>query len=159
MYKLTLQLELTKECTPEVAQKIADVLVGVSKGLENAGRSFEFTHKTDGNNFQAELTSESHTASDALIHIDKHVRQVLGKDLKMSIKEFTILHYELEAPLEQMPTKEIHVPLTSAATFENNKVKLVYERIPFNWIQQHYIERTLKLITDKIRMQAYEFCL
>lgn len=149
MYKATVEMTLTQPVTLGMERKATEI----AGRLQSSGALKHHTHSKE--QLHLEIEGEA-TATDFLVQFEKQLRQEIGKEFKTGIKETIIKKYTVTEELETMPCKGITVPFVREIAFCGNAVQLIYENAPFAWVKEHYVEKTFKLIKDKIRMQAYE---
>jgi seryl-tRNA synthetase len=151
MYKARIQVVFTRELGSEARVVVHALAERIGKGTVT-GEEFMLDR------LNATVTGPE-TATDYLVQLDKRLRAELGRGFKTGVKEFHIVEYEVTENLDELPAKEFAaVPFAKEVFFDNDAktVTLRYERIPLEYVKEHYVERTLKLIKDKIRMANYE---
>ncbi len=155
MYEIKLEITLTKETNKDIQLKVSSLLSSLKDKFAKQNKPFEMKVKFNPHP-HLEIKSSDYAATDLLVQMDKQLRENLGKEVRCGIKEWKILRYYLEEDLEEFPKKIFTVPLVKNIHFREGKVHLTYEQIPFDWIKDHYIEKTLKLIQNKIKQFNYE---
>ncbi|MFA6462207.1 MAG: aminoacyl--tRNA ligase-related protein [Candidatus Woesearchaeota archaeon] len=155
MYELKLEIALTQEIDKDIQLKISSLLSSLKEKFTIQNKPFELKLKFN-QNVQLELHSKDYAATDLLVQLEKQLKEILGKGFKCGIKNWVIQKYYLVQDLEEDPKKPFTVPLVKNIHFRDHQVHLTYEQIPFDWIKEHYIEKTLKLIQNKIKQFNYE---
>lgn len=151
MFKIKFNLEVIKpsaEAETEIL-KIVDILKEKS---HSQGRILNC--KREKTIFK--IDSDGYSATDFLVQLDKQARDIIGKKFKTTIKPIEIIDYEIQTELEETPKKEFNIPFVESLKFEKNKVRLTYKTISFDQIKEQYVEKTIKLIKDRIKQQGYE---
>ena len=156
MYIIKFKVIITKPLTKPIENKVIDTLKGLQEKFSKQQKVFEFKATAGKEEITFDLKSEDYVATDLLVQFDKKSREDLGKEFKCGIKTFEVIQYEITQDLEEMPKKEFTVPLAMKVAFKGKKVILSYEKMPFDWVKEHYVEKTLKLIKDRIKQFNYE---
>jgi hypothetical protein len=153
---------LSSRCVPlgelnkDIELTISKIIDDLKLRIQSHGHSLDIKTSVNGGHILVCASGDGYVATDLLVLFDKHVREALGKAYRTSIKNIEILSYEIEAELEEAPKKKLTVPFAKAVDFDGKILKLKYENIPFSNIKDQYVERTIKLIREKITMQNYE---
>ena len=157
MYKIEFNLVFNKTITKELLKKISEISDSLKDKVEKSGSTFKYELKENGtDSILFKVDSNALTVTDFAVQFEKKIKEEIGKQFKLGIKEFNILNYEITEELEETPKKEFIVPLAKKISFYGKKVTIIYNNIPFDWIKNHYIEKTLKLIKDKIKILNYD---
>ena len=102
------------------------------------------------------LSSPEKTLTDYLLQLHKKLETFLGKNYKIGIKKFEIFNYKIIFETEKPPRKKISIPFVDEIKIEKNKIELFYKKLDESFIRNNNIERTIKLINEKIKRQYYE---
>ncbi|MEK6845365.1 MAG: aminoacyl--tRNA ligase-related protein [Nanoarchaeota archaeon] len=156
MYKLKFQITLTKPLVGGMDKKVVEILAVLQEKFTKQNKKFEFKHKTGKDSLEFEINSEDYAATDLLVQFDKQVRETLGKEFKCGIKSWEIPTYEITQDLEEAPKKSFTIPLAKELKFKGKQAVLTYENFPFEWVKEHYVEKSLKLIKERIKQFNYE---
>lgn len=156
MYSTTFEIKFSKKLTKEIEDKAKAIINALKEKLEKQGTKLNYKIKTSNDEMILEADSNSLTATDFIVQIDKQLREIIGREFKMGLKEFKIAKYEIIDELEEVPKKTLTLPLVQKLTIKDKKIILLYENIQLDWIKNHYVEKTLKVAKDKIKMMNYE---
>lgn len=148
MFAATIRMVATHEIEKKAEKEILDAAAGIGKGRITQ-------HKTAKDTFTAECAGEG-TITDFLVQFEKRVRERLGKNFKVGIKETVIERYTVTEEFDSAPAKDVSLPLVRDLQIAGRKVTLTYEEMPFKWVKEHYVEKSLKLLKEKAWMQGYE---
>lgn len=157
MYTIKFEIVLTKQITKDIEKKLLEIINILQDKLKQQKKDFKYKKVIKNKQkIQINVSSKDLTATDSIVQLDKQIREVLGREFKVGIKDFKINSYTITDSFEETPKKKVSIPLVKKLEFKNKEVTLYYENIPFDWVKDHYIERSLKLIKDKIKMLNYE---
>lgn len=156
MFKIKFEIEPIKGLNDEIKEKILSVVDNLKDKFNSQNRKISYKVAVKKNTLVFDVDSDSYSATDFLVQLDKQVREALGKEFKTSIKEIKIDSYLVEAELEEAPKRKFTIPFVDQINFEENKVKLSYKNLSFSNIKDQYLEKSLKLIKDKIKNMNYE---
>lgn len=154
MYKIKFKAIPTKQ-EADIRKEIVGIIENLKEkfGGDNRGFNFEMDEK-DG--FVFDVVSDGYTATDLLVQFDKQVRVMLGKKFKITIKDIEILDYIIEGELEKLPKEKFELPFVEDIIFKDGKFTLKYVDFDFGNLKKQYVEKTIKLIREKIAMEDYE---
>lgn len=124
--------------------------------IQSHGHSLDVKITVYKGHIQVDAAGDGYVATDFVVLFDKQVRVSLGKQFRTSIKEIKVLNYEIETELEEAPKKKITVPFAKSVKFSGKVLRLTYDKISFSNIKDQYVEKTIKLIKEKITLQNYE---
>lgn len=155
MFDIKFKTTPIKKLGKEIEKKILEVVDNLKKKFESQKRELNYKAKTEKDSLIFEIKSNDYTATEFLAQFDKQVREALGREFKTTIKDIEIITYEIEAELEEEPKKEFTIPFIKKIEFKGKTLKLFYEDISFTNIKDQYIEKSIRLVKDKIKMQRY----
>jgi seryl-tRNA synthetase len=150
-FKITPIVKLNKE----IENKIIEVAENLKKKLQTQKREVDYKIKIEKGSITFEAKSDSYTATDFIVQLDKLIREALGKEFKTTINEIEIISYSIKVELEEETKVDFTIPFVKKLEFKGKIVKLIYDNISFSNIKDQYIEKSLKLIKDKIKQQSY----
>lgn len=157
MFKIKFKITPAKILNKEIENKVVEIIEGLRKKIKEQKKELEYKHTKEGNSiiFEAE-SKKDYLATNFIVQVDKQVREILGKELKTSIKEIEIINYEIETELEEPPKKNFSIPFVKKIGFNGKFLKLQYDSINFSQIKEQYLEKSIKLIKDRIKTMNYE---
>lgn len=156
MFKIKFKVTPIKGLNKDIEKKIVETANIISDKLSKQNRAVNLKINHSKEYLEFDATSENTTATDFIVQFDKQVREILGKEFKTTIKDIEINYYEIEAELEEATKKEFTIPFVKKIEFKDKLVKLIYENISFSNIKDQYVEKSIKLIKEKIKQQNYE---
>jgi seryl-tRNA synthetase len=156
MFDLNLKISPAKKLNKEIEKEILKIVEDLKEKYQKQKKEFYYKAKSEKDKILVEVKSSSYSATDFLAQLDKHIREVLGRNFKTTINEIEIISYEIEVELEEIPKKEITIPFVKKIEFKKNSLKLFYDKISFANIKDQYVEKSIKLIKEKIKMLNYE---
>jgi len=156
MYKITFNIKFSKKLTKEIDEKVKKIIAILEEKITKQKNKFNYTLKSAEEDMTIEASSDSLTATDFVVQLEKQIRENIGKEFKMGVKEFKIANYEITDELEESPKKAVTLPFVNNLKIEGKKIILVYKDMAIDWIKEHYVEKSLKLLKDKIKMMNYE---
>lgn len=148
MYEAKISITFTKPITKEHVQ----ILLELAGPLKEKG---EITgHDVEGSTFTATVGGER-TITDFIVPLEKQAREQFGKRFKIGVKEATLPEYTITENMDQTPAKEVRIPFVHDIRFDGKMVTLEYRNAPLKWVKDHYVEKSIKLIREKVWMHRY----
>jgi len=156
MFEIELKAKFAKKINKEIEAGVKKIIDGLKVKLSKFSPKFIYKTKITEQELILSIESDMLTATDFLVQFDKQVRETIGREFKTGIKEIIIEKYVISTELEEAPKKELKLPLVKKVQAKNKTLTLEYDNISLDWVKDHYIEKTIKLAKDKIRMANYE---
>jgi seryl-tRNA synthetase len=156
MFKIKFRVTPVKKFNKEIEKKILEIVDNLQEKFVRLKREFDYKFISEKTSFVFEITSKAYTATDLIVLFEKQVRFTLGKVFKIGLDDLKIINYEIQTELEEQTKVEISVPFVKKLRIKDNNLMLVYSDIPFSYIKDQYVEKTIKLVKDKIKMEKYE---
>jgi len=157
MFKLDADIQLTKPSYKDAEPVLVETIKQIADKMAASGSVFDYKVSASSSGIKLSMSSASMSScNNVLLPFEKQGAANLGKKLKVGIKEVKVLNYSVDFEVEAEPKKKISVPFIKELSFKNKKGTLAYENIPLQFIKDNFVERTIKLIKDKIRMANYE---
>jgi seryl-tRNA synthetase len=155
MFEIKFKITPTKNFNKEIENAIIQIIENLKKKFQAQNRELNYKTKVEKDALVFETKSDSYSATDFLAQLDKQIREELGKKFKTAIKEIEIISYVIEAELEEAPKTKFSIPFAEKLEFADKKVKIFYDNISFQNIKDQYVEKSIKLVKDKIKQQNY----
>ena len=106
MYKIEFNLVFNKTITKELLKKISEISDSLKDKVEKSGSTFKYELKENGtDSILFKVDSNALTVTDFAVQFEKKIKEEIGKQFKLGIKEFNILNYEITEELEETPKK------------------------------------------------------
>ncbi|MBN2567621.1 serine--tRNA ligase [Candidatus Woesearchaeota archaeon] len=156
MYTLELQIRLSKDADAAVMKAVEATAAELNSKLAIINQGFSHTAGHLGSTVTLTAESQAQTATDFLVQFEKRLRLALGKDLKVGVKETVITAYTVTNSIGKAPKKRHTVPFAQGVAIRGSEATLTYAGMPFDWVKEHYVERSFKLLEDKAKNEAYE---
>jgi len=156
MFHINFKINVGKEINKEIEKEILGLINELQGKFEKLKRNFSYKSKKEKKSLEINLDSKSYTATDFLVQFEKQVKQIIGKKFKTAIK-LEIVDYEIETELETKAKKQFKIPFVKNLELKDKTATLIYNKtLSFENIKDHYVEKSLKLIEEKIKNQSYE---
>jgi seryl-tRNA synthetase len=147
-YECKIEFELTKRL--EEKNLIIETFNSIKKD-KNVSYHFKF-EKTS---LSIELNSSERTATSFILQLYKKLKENLGKK-KIGIRSFRVRDYKIIFEIEKQPKEKITIPFVEKLNINGNKIELFYQDLDEAFIRNNNVERTIRLIQEKISRQYYE---
>ncbi|MHA1698487.1 MAG: aminoacyl--tRNA ligase-related protein [Promethearchaeota archaeon] len=152
-------------CSKDITEKKDDVLESLKKVenelLEKTKTYHDINYKSDvkilgEKTINISIQTCKISSHEIFYRIKKNLAAVLGKNLKIGIRDLFIDSLEITFDIERPPRKDIKVPFVSSLVMNEDKCSIKFSNIDRNFIMRNYIERTINLIKEKIDRTYYE---
>jgi len=111
-------------------------------------------HKVSEDGVFLRLISERYVRPhDAIFRIINHISPLLGKELKVGIRDIKVEDYQIEYELEGEPKTKVTLPFAEKIEIKNNIAHLTLKDIDREALENKYIDRLLKRLEEKIRQE------
>jgi len=149
--KLTLKFEFNKPFPAKGKKQVKDFIEKLSKKFKGLK-----TKETIGkNSLTINVETTQGYPTHFIVQLDRKIKSFIGKEFKVGTKDYVVSDYKIEAKIEGVP-KEMKIPFVDKLEVNKSKVKILYKKLNRNFIEEHRVERTFKLIEDKIKKLNYE---
>lgn len=149
--KFELSKEVVKECLEEIKVIVEDLKPKLSEP-----EAFDYKLSSSSNSLSLKVSCKENSATDFILQFEKKLKELLGKKYKMGIKEIFVLNYKLEIELEKEPKEGFKIPFASELKIYGKKASLFYKALDWDFVKNYNIERSVKLVDEKIAKQYYE---
>jgi len=139
-----------------IEKEILDTIEIMKNKSTEKNIKLEYKIRTEKDGIYVEINSDAYCATDFLTQLDKLIRDNLGKKFRITINDIKIIEYKIETEITESPKKELTVPFVKKLEFQKDRLKLYYDKLNFANIKDQYVEKTIKLIKEKIKMQNYD---
>ncbi len=156
MFEAKITVNIIKGLNKDIEKRIIDILNELKAKYKTQNYEINYEKISDKENLILKIKSNFNTITDLLTQFEKKVKEILGKEFKNGINEIIIDSYKIEVELEENPKKAITIPIAKEIKIQNKKLFLTYDKITFTQIKDQYVEKSIRLIKDKIKMQNYE---
>lgn len=161
---LKAKFELSKSLPGEARTELKKFFDDANKGLllKGAKDKKEGSRVTDiqfkGKNLILNISSGGQVrAHSAISRLRKQLAEFLGRKFKVGTRSVTAEDYKIEFELENKPkSNKINIPFASKINISGNKCKFEIKKIDEDFLQNGCIERMIKLVEEKIKLQYYE---
>ena len=158
MVEMNVEVELTKPVT-NLEAVFSSCVKSLKEKYEKQGTDIEYVVKVAKGGASLAVKIKSNklvTATDAIVQLEKQLAAALGKEFKVGIKNIKVIDYEVVFDLEEAPKKAITIPFVAKVGIKGKQATLRYENFNYQWVKDNYVERTIKLVKDKITQMNYE---
>lgn len=101
------------------------------------------------------ISSRYARAHDVVFRIINKISPLLGRELKLGIRDVKVISYEIEYELEKEPenSKNIALPFVEKLEIKDGKAYLKLRDIDREALENKYVDRLLKRLDEKIKLQ------
>lgn len=157
MFKLETEIVLTKPVVKDAEPVLFEAMKEIKAKLASQGNEFDYSFSAKKDLIALSVSSKNMAScNNVILPFEKQAAAALGKKLKVGIKEVVVKSYEVDFVLEAAPKKDVTVPFASSVSFKGTSGVLRYADISFQFIKNNNVDRTVKLLKDKIKMANYE---
>ncbi len=131
------------------------------KGLDEGekGATVEDVSIT-GNTIRITIVSVSSyiRADDALLRIKNWLKDILGRDYKIGIRDIFVDDYKIELTLDKKPIEKFEFPFLKSWSYENNTAKLELDVgvLEEEALRKGWVSRLINTFVDRVNSYYYE---
>ena len=150
------------QCEAEVDFTLSKLISGkqISEFLEELKEGYPgietFEFKTKGEKIIIKLGLNRRTITECLAYFKKSLERFLGKEFKAGIRKITVRDYKIKFRIPRSPKEPFEIPWVDELKFEEGSAILFYKELDESFIFNNRVERTIKLVQEKIERQYYE---
>ena len=144
----------TKPLEDKAKPLVTTVVDDLKKKFIEKDKGFSVKPET-ADNLVLHLTTGETNPAHFIVQLDRQLREKLGKECKIGIRDYALEDYETVFELEHAPLKEIKVPY-GTVTVKGKHIHLVYSKIDKDFFEDQRVMRTISLIKDKVKKQLYQ---
>jgi seryl-tRNA synthetase len=154
-FAMSARLLLSGKVSDEaVNDAIEDSRSLLSKGAPEGKGAVIDSYFVQGDEITLELSSGRYVRPhDAILRLNKHLSQWLGKNQKVGVRQIVVDNYEIWYELSQTPTGEITLPFTKKIEITDGKAHIVLKDLDQQALEDKYVDRLLKRLDEKISQQ------
>ncbi len=149
--ELVVRFEFQKSLPANSEAKIKEFV----KELQAKVKDIKVSEQLKGNSLNIEIKTSEGYPTDFIVQLDRKVKEFFGRNFKVGTKDYEVSDYSLELELEKTLPKLI-IPFADKLEINGKKAKVYYKKLDRNFIEDHRIERTVKLIQDKVKQLNYQ---
>ena len=154
-YLLSKNISDKKDDLMEYLRTAEKEILDTISNLEEIQYSSDF-QLVGGDEIKIEINSILRSGGELFYRIQKSLAPIIGKNLRIGIKELEISFYRVEFELEKEPLDPINVPFVSILEIKDKKCVIELEDIGRKFLTRNYVERIINLIEEKIERTYYE---
>jgi len=153
--ELTLSASLPPSVRPEeVVPRLADEAIARTIGKRGDGRLTSWT--LDRDRLTVVLESTGPRPHQALLAFVRRLSEELGRSVKVGVRSFVALRYRTEFDLDTAPKREVSLPIPHRLSVDGTRATLTLEPLSEQGLRDNWVDRTVSLVQEKVRRQAYE---
>jgi seryl-tRNA synthetase len=135
--------------------EVREIIEDIKRKLTNPEK-FEYSIQASGNTLLIKVRCGERTATSFVLPFYKKLSESLGKNHRIGVKGFVLKDYEIIFNVTKPPKEKFTVPFVDKLEIEGTKARIFYEELDEAFVSNNNVERTLKLVEEKIEKQYYE---
>lgn len=115
------------------------------------------SHTLDNSVLKLELLTEGRDrAHEVLIRLRKQLMLELGSKYKVGIRDIVITKYEITFNLAKPALHTFTIPFVDRLSIDGKTCSMLITNVTEKFLQDHYVDRLIRLVTEKVEAQYYE---
>ncbi len=147
--------EIIFNLTKKINKKIISELKRVIQEY-NKKKGEKTKNNFDNSKIIIKIKSENQTITDYALSLNKKLKEFLGRNYKIGVKSFKIKNYKVSINLDKKALKIPKIPFINKIEIKEKKAVIFYKEISEDFVKNNNVERTIKLVNEKVKKQYYE---
>ncbi len=147
--------EIIFNLTKKINKKIISELEKVIQEY-NKKKGEKTKNNYDNSKIIIKIKSERQTLTDYVLPLEKELKNFLGRNYKIGINKMEVKDYKINFVIDKKALENPKIPFIDKLKINDKKAMIYYKKISEDFIKNNNVERTIKLVNEKIKKQYYE---